>query len=347
MGNQVHYKNIFVLDCEKIESVVEDLQQSLFPYRDVRELLCKILNNEKDAIEQLKRLIAEAPMRQRRLLSSSSSYGIVYEKDDHTVIKQTQDSHEDTDEDEIKNGFILEMILTRLLFFYHRKMSGYIDEPFPLAFAEVKNMHSYENELWCEMTKFDETAHYYLRHALPSEQIDFMIQLCFILLCLQKSCGFTHGDMHLGNIMIKTKDTLIRHNEIVLRSRYQIFLIDLGMSCADFSSCCSLNPIYIKNQGYKTNKYCANQSLDLRFFFKNCIRNYHDINLCDPLYNYFGMLFKGVSFCCVTPKYKKKYGKFGQNEYRDPSSELDDSDFYPEKVLNDLWAIKNNKFEFY
>ena len=117
---------------------------------------------------------------------------------------------------------------------------------------------------------------------------DILVQLSVILHCLQESVGFMHRDLHLGNIMLNTREqpktvtyTLDGENIVVTNSKYEVKLIDLGQSCVDLSKCGSFCDMNTKISGKPVSSEfvnnlvvkCENKAQDLRFLCAHiCMR---------------------------------------------------------------------------
>ena len=109
---------------------------------------------------------------------------------------------------------------------------------------------------------------------------DIMIQIVVKLGLMQKKFGFMHRDFHSDNIMLKKREYAITLQYemtgglgMTTTSEYEVFFIDFGMSCVDFSVCVECN-LYLtlspgSPYGLLTTKEitCKNFSFDLRYLF--------------------------------------------------------------------------------
>jgi hypothetical protein len=109
---------------------------------------------------------------------------------------------------------------------------------------------------------------------------DVILQIVVKLSLMQKKFGFMHRDFHGDNIMLKKRERSITFQYemsggflITTTSEYEVFFIDFGMSCVDFSVCSECNFHLTLSPGSPygllTSKEitCKNFSFDLRYLF--------------------------------------------------------------------------------
>jgi 5-methylthioribose kinase len=189
------------------------------------------------------------------------------------------------------------------------------------------------------------------------DKILLLIQICNLLYCLQESCGFTHGDMHNGNIMVKKE-----YIEIVsaidpkmrITSKYRPYFIDLGLACADLSLCCKVKRRYVANGIYKitnTNR-CKNKSQDMRLYLFTLFTLYTAKDAKaktddkeNELKTYLTGLFKKKD--CIFSRsipldfYEKKQRKHKHpfHAFYKDTETINDPTFYPENIFYDLMQL--------
>ena len=292
----------------------------------------------------------------------------------YDITKYPRDRHDDVVDENIKieNNFIEETITSILLWAYHTQMQIYIGKNFPQPFPEILSLDNTTDDtnnhtIMSVMEKLDfdgwrffDKKEYEGNRIYSSHQLPVLIQIVYYFYCLQQSCGFTHGDMHLGNIMFKKIKEYEPKFSITIEGKniesdYRPYIIDLGMSCVDLSKCCNLTSLHIKGGAYKTDTYCRNKSQDMRLFFF-CLYHYcaqHD-KLYDKLNEYVKWLFSASCFDvlkCRSNIYNKiihdkemksinegrQFTEF-HAFYADVEN-IDDPTFYPENILKGLLTL--------
>ena len=243
---------------------------------------------------------------------------------------------------EINNNFLRENLIHIVLHCCHELMnecfkistvSRCIPKITDLAIATDKNEK--EERLISVMEKLDMDGWKFFRISDEKEQLSVLSELCHLLSCLQQSCGFTHGDLHLGNIMFS-----------MFSNTYRPYIIDLGMACADLSLCCNANPLYVTNSNYPNHEHCGNKSHDLRRLLFCIFQNTEQLRLSNKLSEYVLELFSPSGFrpnglFSPTDPYGKLFDNKvpHQNIFYQSVSDIDDSRFYPENVLSDLTRL--------
>jgi hypothetical protein len=186
------------------------------------------------------------------------------------------------------------------------------------------------------------------------DKILLLVQICNLRYCLQESCGFTHGDMHDGNIMVKEEDI-----EIVsaidpkkrITSKYRPYFIDLGLACADLSLCCKVkHPRYVANIVYKTQNRCKNKSQDMRMYLFTLFTLYTAKDAKaktddkeNELKTYLTGLFTKKIFSRSIPldfyEEKQKHKNYPFHAFYQDTETINDPTFYPENIFNDLQLL--------
>ena len=116
---------------------------------------------------------------------------------------------------------------------------------------------------------------------------DILFQLIIALNGLQLAIGFIHRDLHSGNVMINNtaqQDVtyVIDGKSVTIQKNFDIFIIDLGQSCANISRCQSKSSC---DKNYIIEAPAASYDLDP---VDGCFNNTHDLRLfCGSLsYHY-------------------------------------------------------------
>jgi hypothetical protein len=130
---------------------------------------------------------------------------------------------------------------------------------------------------------------------------DIIIQIVVKLSLMQKQFGFMHRDFHSDNIMLKKREYPItfQYERMTTISEYEVFFIDFGMSCVDFSLCSQCN-LYLtlspgSPYGLLTTQEitCKNFSFDLRYLFGFLKENLY--NYIRPFLNSKGCMTKLIN----------------------------------------------------
>ena len=203
-------------------------------------------------------------------------------------------------------GSLIENLMSIILQCYRPTIEQLVPKTtgFQWAFPEVYfSINSEEDEqelgIIVGMSKMDsdlETIVYEDNQATFADIIDILLQLCVKLECLQETVGFLHRDMHGANVMVNTRPQptveVYKLNGISVKSKskYDVFIIDLGQSCIDLARCqtCRMETlIQGEAESYKKGISCYNPSYDLRLLIAS--------------------IGEGVSNKALLPKYKRRF----------------------------------------
>lgn len=347
MGNSpLFYKNIIVIDRSHLDRLSRCVEGIFRPTNliEFREQFYRILNQEESANKIVtylqKKIITDKQTRSQSKLwlgdqLAKGSYGTIHVTDGSCVAKKTI-MDPDFEIEQIQQEFIEEHLTSIILWCLHDKLQTYIKKPFQQPFVSINALYqTNDGELISVMEKLDMDGWKFFRISDEKEQLSVLSELCHLLSCLQQSCGFTHGDLHLGNIMFS-----------MFSNTYRPYIIDLGMACADLSLCCNANPLYVTNSNYPNHEHCGNKSHDLRRLLFCIFQNTEQLRLSNKLSEYVIELFSPSGFrpnglFSPTDPYGKLFDNKvpHQNIFYQSVSDIDDSRFYPENVLSDLTRL--------
>ena len=296
---------------------------------------------------------------------------------------------DDEEKRKTNNEFLDENLTTIMLFCLHDQLQEHLGRYFPQPFPEIvlirKTIHDRLPQqvppspppsppplpLICFMEKIDCNSRDFFNDGSVAgvDKILLLVQICNLLYCLQESCGFTHGDMHDGNIMVKKEYIEIVsaiNPEKRITSEYRPYFIDLGLACADLSLCCKVKPRYVANIVYKTQDRCKNKSQDMRLYLFT-LKDFYDAKAKDAeakdvekvddkenkLKTYLTGLFTKneciFSSCkrSIVQKNrnidfyeeKQKHKNYPFHAFYQDTETINDPTFYPENIFYDLMQL--------
>jgi len=226
------------------------------------------------------------------------------------------------------------------------KLKRYTKLSFQYPFPQFKQIYREGEELMFVMQKMELKFLQVLKIVKNLIfQASIIAQIAYLLRCLQDSCGFTHSDLHIGNVMfIKELYTIsvnISKDETpdyrFVRSSYRPYFIDLGMACVDLSECCNLSTkkvgVVYEKVGYEQ---CGNKSFDLRVFLLSLLKRTRREKVLGEILQLF--IEKLVEFSVYKDKYNEILLKETESDVWSFQEmfDIDDPVFYPENVLINL-----------
>lgn len=304
---------------------------------------------------------------------SEGSYGKVYIYDDEVIKIPKINSSKIDDTKKIQGEFIEENIINIILNCFHDDLvkfanpkifSKFFPNPFPKIKLLSKHGLDANPEIFAVMEKLETCTIFNTQDR--KNQLDFILMLAFFLYFLQTSCLFTHGDLHIRNVMIRklAKPILLKipykDTYFDLPTHFIPCIIDLGMVCVNLVECCALKELFVSSSMYeerykvsnikklgilqgderedvveeefKRYTHCKNKSQDLRLFFASLI----EYDLTPSLRTYLTNIFNNDIYKNKQLNSRnKKYSTYFHNFYHEVS-EINDPNFYPENVMVEI-----------
>jgi hypothetical protein len=297
-SNSRFYKHSIDMSEDQLTSLIECVALVFDPLReeleDFKKKLYLVFNGEKP--ETLIPFIQNQAVKDPVLMPpfTEGAYGTIHPIVGNTeqIAKKVKLTGDDEEKREINNEFLDENLTTIMLYCLHDQLQEHLRIDFPQPFPKIglirKTIHdpvSQQEQLICFMENLDRDSYVFFNddRVAGIDKILLLVQICNLLYRLQESCGFTHGDMHDGNIMVKEE-----YIEIVsainpkkrITSKYRPYFIDLGLACADLSLCCKVKRRYVANIVYKTQDRCKNKSQDMRLYLFT-LKDFYDAKAKD------------------------------------------------------------------
>jgi hypothetical protein len=186
---------------------------------------------------------------------------------------------------EAESSFLIEVLANIVYQCYKNNIIQLIPYPigFKWPFPQITQCSKTNSNIAIIMSKLEITALDLILNNQKNPDLfnivmDILIQVCIYIYGLQIAIGFIHRDFHSNNAMLTMRpkpvllQSRINNKEISFNSSYELFIIDLGQSCAQISNCsdnkCDTILLEAPAASYNVNPIegCFNRSHDIRLF---------------------------------------------------------------------------------